>query len=216
MPRQKFDPALLPPSPDLAFEGPLWARGVQWIAGIDEAGRGALAGPVCAAAVVLPASPAVAERLAGVRDSKQLSAARRTVLAALIRTEAAAWGVGYAQAIEVDTLGIVPATRLAVRRALLEIDPLPDHLLVDHLELPAVPIPQTALVKGDRRSLSIAAASILAKTARDAEMDRLAARFPGFGWRRNKGYGTAAHLAAIRKFGPTEVHRQTFAPIKIA
>ena len=181
---------------------------------IDEAGRGALAGPVCAAAVVLPADPRVRERLAGAKDSKQMTPGRRETMAGLIRNTALAFGVGYAQACEVDALGIVPATRLAIRRALLAIDPLPDHLLVDHLALPGIPIPQTALVKGDCRSLSIAAASILAKTARDGEMVRLAARHPGYGWGSNKGYGTAAHLDAIRNLGPCAEHRRSFGPLK--
>ncbi|HUF37693.1 MAG TPA: ribonuclease HII [Anaerolineales bacterium] len=214
MPRLRFDRRLLPEAPDLFFETGLWARRLTRVAGIDEAGRGALAGPVTAAAVVLPADPAAADHLRGVDDSKRLTPAQRDVLAVRIIRCCAAHAVGKASAAEVDALGIAAAVRLAVRRALLALDPLPDHLLVDYIDLPEVPIPQTSLVKGDARCLSIAAASILAKTARDAEMDRLDGEHPGYGWRRNKGYGTAAHLDAIARLGPSPVHRCSFAPVR--
>lgn len=214
MPREKFDRTLLPPAPDLAFETRLWSEGCLRVAGIDEAGRGALAGPVFAAAVVLPADRTIARALRSVDDSKRLAPAEREACAAAIHECCAGWGVGWASAAEIDAFGIVPATRLAVRRALLDLDPFPDHLLVDYLPLPDVPVPQTSLVKGDMRSLSIAAASILAKTARDAEMGRLAELHPGYGWRANMGYGTAGHLAALDDLGPSPVHRTTFAPIK--
>lgn len=214
VPRKKFDLSLLPPAPNFAFEQDLWRRGVQRIGGIDEAGRGALAGPVCAAAVVLPADISTINRLDGVNDSKQLTASERTKLRKAILLTALAYGIGFASADEIDRFGIVPATRLAVRRALLQIDPLPDHLLVDHLHLPEIPIPQTSLVKGDARSLSIAAASILAKTARDDRMKELSAHFPDYAWKDNKGYGTAVHLQAIRAIGPCALHRRSFAPIR--
>jgi len=212
--RKKFDRSLLPPSPDFAFEQELWTHGTLRIAGVDEAGRGALAGPVCAAAVVLPADLHLTRVLKGVNDSKQLSAAQREHWRRVIPEIALGSGIGFASADEIDTFGIVPATRLAIRRALLQIDPLPDHLLVDHLKLPEIPIPQTSLVKGDARSLSIAAASILAKTARDAVMLTLADQHPGYAWQENKGYGTEAHLTAIREMGPCRAHRLTFAPIR--
>ena len=214
MARTKFDRSLLPAAPDLAFETRCWARGLARVAGIDEAGRGALAGPVYAAAVVLPNDPGIAAALSGVDDSKKLTAAVREAWAGTIAGCCDAHGIGSASAAEIDALGIAAATRLAIRRALLALDPLPDHLLVDFLALPDVPIPQTSLVKGDARCLSIAAASILAKTARDAEMRRLAAECPGYGWKRNKGYGTAGHLAALEQLGPSPLHRRTFAPIR--
>ena len=214
MPRVKFDRSLLPPAPDLAFETACWDHGLSRVAGIDEAGRGALAGPVYAAAVVLPNDAGIEAALRGVDDSKQLTAAARHEFAGRITACCTAFAVGCAAAAEIDAFGIVRATRLAVHRALLALVPLPDHLLVDFLALPEVPIPQTSLVKGDARCLSIAAASILAKTARDSEMERIAADHPGYGWRRNKGYGTAEHLAAIERLGPSPVHRHSFAPIK--
>jgi ribonuclease HII len=213
VPRTKFDLNLLPAAPDLAFEAGLWATGCTRVAGIDEAGRGALAGPVYAAAVVLPARSGIGEALRGVDDSKQLSARERELCAIRIAGCCAASGIGWASAAEIDDFGIVPAARLAVRRALQALDCVPDHLLVDFLELPEIPTPQTSLVKGDARCLSIAAASILAKTARDAEMARLAEAHPGYGWRENKGYGTAAHLRALERLGPSPLHRRTFAPI---
>jgi ribonuclease HII len=211
----KFDRSLLPPAPDLALETRLWTAGFSRVAGIDEAGRGALAGPVTAAAVILPDDAGIAARLRGVDDSKKLAAAQREACAGEIAGCCAAYAVGHASAAEIDAIGIVPATRLAVRRAILGLDPFPDHLLVDFLALPEIPIPQTSLVKGDLRSLSIAAASILAKTARDAEMKRLAEIHPGYGWGRNKGYGTAAHMAALNKLGPSPMHRYTFAPVDL-
>lgn len=216
MPRPRFDLSTLPPTPDLAFESALWERGARRVAGIDEAGRGALAGPVCAAVVILPDDPQIQARLSGVDDSKQMTAAARAHWAGIIRQAARACGVGFAEAAEIDARGIVPATRLAIRRALLAIDPLPDHLLVDHLALPEIPIPQTSLVKGDARCLSIAAASILAKTSRDARMDQLAGEHPGYGWEHNRGYGTAGHCAALERLGPSLQHRRTFAPVRPA
>jgi ribonuclease HII len=213
MPPARFDRSLLPPAPDLSFENGCWSRGLRRVAGIDEAGRGALAGPVFAAAVVLPNEPGIAVDLNGIDDSKRLTAAGRREAAVRIQARCASFGVGRAEAAEIDAIGIVEATRLAIRRALLALDPLPDHLLVDFLALPEVPIPQTSLVKGDARCLSIAAASILAKTARDAEMARLAKAHPGYGWGRNMCYGTMEHMAALEKLGPSEVHRYTFAPL---
>ncbi len=214
MPRNKFDLSQLPPLPDLAFERNLWARGIRHAAGVDEAGRGALAGPVFAAAVILPDSRSILKQLDGVNDSKQLTHPERDRLRNIIMSCAVSYGIGFADSQEIDTIGIVPATRLAVRRALLELDPLPDHLLVDHLDLPQVPIPQTSLVKGDARSLSIAAASILAKTARDDRMQQLDLQYPGYWFSNNKGYGTPEHLQAIRQIGPCTEHRRSFAPIR--
>ncbi len=212
---RRFDPGLIPPSPDLQFEKTLWKAGFSAVAGIDEAGRGCLAGPVAAAAVILPADKSIANSLMGVRDSKQLSADERDKLRLIIEGTCLAWAVGWADNVEIDHLGIVPATRLAIWRALEKIALDPDHLLVDYLVLPNIPLPQTRLVKGDARSLSIAAASILAKTHRDSWMIRNSSSYPGFGFKTNKGYGTAAHRKAIQILGPSPIHRMSFAPLRV-
>jgi ribonuclease HII len=210
MTRGKFDRSLLPPSPDLSFEMMLWSQGLQLIAGVDEAGRGALAGPVAAGAVILPANPELTAELAGVRDSKQMSPGERELWAEQILRVACGTAVGYASNQEIDALGIVPATRLAVQRALEALSHQPQHLLVDFLDLPETPIPQTSLIKGDRRSLSIAAASILAKTGRDGLLRLLDREYPGYGFARHKGYGTLAHRTALARLGPSPVHRLSF------
>jgi ribonuclease HII len=209
-----FDPAEIPPTPDLRFESALATSGLVRVAGLDEAGRGAWAGPVSAGAVILPARGDIAARLSGVRDSKQMTPAERAYWAEVIKEQALAWGVGFASHLEIDALGIVPATRLAMARALECLGQPADHLLIDALRLPEVPLPQTVLIKGDARSLSIAAASVLAKTARDALMTQLHALYPAYGFARHKGYGTAIHQAALRAVGPCEIHRYSFAPIK--
>ena len=215
MTRKKFDRALIPPAPDLRFENHCWAKGYQRVAGIDEAGRGALAGPVAAAAVILPwESDYLPEKLNGVRDSKQMTPRQRDHWAKRIQLISVAWGVGFATVQEIDRLGILPATRLAIARAIARLDPTPDHLLVDYLDLPGITLPKISLVKGDARCLSIAAASILAKTARDARLIDLDSRCCGYGFASNKGYGTAQHLASIREKGPTPHHRKTFAPVR--
>jgi ribonuclease HII len=212
MPR-RIDPSEIPASPELKFEMPLWQNGILAVAGLDEAGRGAWAGPVSAAAVILPPDPDVLLRLAGVRDSKQMSAAARADWAEKIHAQALSWGVGFATHAEIDQRGIVPATRLAMARALEGLIPAPGHLLIDALRLPGNPTPQTALIKGDARSLSIAAASVLAKTARDALLVELDGLYPGYGFARHKGYGTAFHQAALQALGPCAIHRMTFAPL---
>lgn len=207
------------PLPDLRRERRLWRAGLKRVAGVDEAGRGALAGPVCAAAVVLPDDPRVGRALRGVRDSKQMTARQREERAAAIKEVAIFWGVGFASAREIDALGILPATRLAVLRALTS-DPrqavtehadLPcDFLLTDCLLLPEIEVPQLALLHGDQLSLSVAAASVLAKTARDSLLCDLDRRYPGYGFAIHKGYGTAMHRAAIRQMGPCPEHRRSF------
>lgn len=213
-PRRKFNPDLIPERPNLAHEEPLWHNGVTWVAGVDEAGRGALAGPVAAGAVVLPCDqPDLMMQLNGVRDSKVMTAAQRCAWAAVIHEIAAAWGVGMASAGEIDQLGILPATCLAASRALDRLGITPEHILVDYLILPGVGQPQTPLVKGDARSLSIAAAAILAKTARDAVLIAFEEDFPGYGFDQNKGYGTQAHRQALKALGPCPQHRRTFAPV---
>jgi len=200
--------------PHLEFERPLWEAGCLFVAGIDEAGRGALAGPVAAGVVVLPASPDIPYLLTGVRDSKLMTPNQRRTWAETICEQAAGWAVGTASPQEIDQIGIVPATRLAARRALDALAVVPGHLLLDFLHLPEVDLPQTAIVKGDRRSLSIAAASVLAKTTRDALLEQLDTEYPGYGFARHKGYGTTAHQAALRRLGPSPVHRRTFQPVR--
>lgn len=200
--------------PDLSFETELWANGRRYIAGIDEAGRGALAGPVAAAALILPQHLDLKAKLHGVRDSKQMTPNQREYWAKILRTTALVWSVGFASHAEIDTLGILPATRLAARRALESLAIQPDHLLLDYLKLADVDLPQTSLVKGDCRSLSIAGASVLAKTARDAIMRELDGQYPGYGFPAHKGYGTAAHLGALARLGPCPLHRLSFAPLR--
>lgn len=196
----------------LALERRLWRAGYRLLAGLDEAGRGALAGPVVVAAVILPPERALARQLAGVRDSKQLSAAARGRLAPRIRERAIAWGVGASGAPEIDQLGIVPATRLAALRALEHAVLVPDFLLTDfRLELPELDLPQISLVRGDQLSLSIAAASIVAKTWRDALMCDLDTQYSEYGFAVHKGYGTKRHRRQIRHCGPSPIHRQSFA-----
>lgn len=206
---------LLPSVPHLHHELALWANGALWVAGVDEAGRGALAGPVAAAAVILPQLTGLTHDLSGVRDSKLMTPAQRSAWAEIIQRTAVTYGVGMASPGEIDQIGIVPATRLAVSRAIDRLAVCPDYLLVDYLELPTIPIPQISLAKGDVCSLSIAAASILAKTTRDALLVALDKQFPGYGLSAHKGYGTAAHLDAIHRLGPSELHRKSFAPLAI-
>ncbi len=202
--------------PDLSFEFSLWQTGISRVAGLDEAGRGAWAGPVAAAAVILSPASDLVTRLKGVRDSKQMTRAQRDRWSEVIQAVALAWGVGFASAQEIDTLGILPATRLAMQRALAQLDIAPEHLLLDAVRLPAVALPQTALIKGDCRVLSIAAASVLAKTARDRWMEKLEVEFPGYSFARHKGYGTAIHRLALESLGPCGQHRTSFKPVKKA
>jgi ribonuclease HII len=202
-------PADLRPYPTIEFELNLWKAGYTRIAGVDEAGRGAWAGPVTAAAVILPADPSILNTLNRVRDSKLMTPLARETWAPRIQESALTWGVGFASADEIDKLGILPATKLAANRAFLSI--LPDYLLTDYLVFREIDLPQTALVKGDQRSLSIAAASVLAKTARDDLMRVLDGKYPGYGFFQHKGYGTSRHQDAIRKLGRCEIHRISFA-----
>ena len=181
-------------------------------AGVDEAGRGPLAGPVVAAAVVLdPRFP-----IEGLRDSKQLSAARRERLAVLIRERAVAWSVGRADAGDIDRINILQATLLAMARAVGGLPTLPRHVLVDGLHCPRLPCSVEAVVGGDRLIASISAASILAKVTRDAEMVQLDRRYPQYGFRRHKGYPTVEHREALRLHGPCPFHRRSFAPVRSA
>jgi len=198
-------------NPDLTFETELWPY-YKHIAGLDEAGRGALAGPVSVGAVILPANqPLLASTLSGARDSKQMTPRERERLAIKIKDVALTWGVGFAAAEEIDSQGIVRATRLAAIRALHQFTITPQYLLTDfRLELPQIEISQTSLVKGDARCLSIACASILAKTERDALMRELDGQHPGYGLEKCKGYGTQAHRSAVKRLGFSAIHRTTF------
>lgn len=203
----------LPVTPHLFFETRLWQQGLSRVAGIDEAGRGALAGPVAASVVILPPREDLASLLFGVRDSKQMSVDERFEWSLKIKLIAMDWGVGFATNEEIDQMGIVPATHLAIQRALEKLNSPPDHLLVDYLNLTHISFPQTALVKGDCRSLSIAAASVMAKTSRDALMCDHDRRYPGYGFAEHKGYATAKHLDRIQQLGACPLHRLSFAPL---
>ena len=198
-------------NPDLKFEKRLWPH-FRYIAGLDEAGRGALAGPVAVGAVILPNDKAHLTRtLAGVRDSKQMTPLEREALAPRIQKAALAWSVAFASAQEIDSYGIVEATRLAATRALNSLSIFPEYLLTDfRLELPQLDLSQTSLVKGDVHCLSIAAASVLAKTARDACMLELDSQYQGYGLGRHKGYGTQAHRLALKRMGYSSIHRKSF------
>ena len=201
----------------LELERQAWAAGYSAVAGLDEAGRGPLAGPVVAAAVIFPKDFLEAEEhrlLAGLTDSKKLSESRRDHFFELLHGPCRALiGVGQAGVEEIDSHNILQATYLAMRRALAALQPPPDHVLVDGLPVPGLPCPSTPAVGGDGRSLSIAAASVVAKVTRDRIMVELDRAHPAYGFARNKGYGTAEHLAALKQHGPSVCHRRSFAPV---
>jgi ribonuclease HII len=216
---------LLPPGamvtlPTLAIEQRLLAAGYRSIAGVDEVGRGALAGPLVAAAVVLPLTPEAGSAgrleqvLAGVQDSKLLTPEQRRHWAMVIHATAHGVGLAWVPPAVIDAIGVGPANRLALRLAVANLSQAPDHALLDAVLVPELSCDQTALVGGDRRSLSIAAASILAKVARDDLLTRLGQRLPAYGFARHKGYGTAEHLAALARHGPCGQHRRSFAPVR--
>lgn len=180
------------------------------IAGVDEVGRGPLAGPVVAAAVILdPARP-----IDGLADSKAISEQRRNDLAVLIRERAIAWAVGRAEIEEIDTINILQASLLAMRRAVLALQPQPEFALIDGNRCPSLPCPAEAIIKGDATVAIIGAASILAKVSRDQEMVELDQEYPGYGFARHKGYPTRTHLAALAKLGISPIHRRSFGPVK--
>jgi ribonuclease HII len=199
--------------PTLQQENQLWQSGYLHIAGIDEAGRGALAGPVVAAAVILPPYTVQQGVWAHVTDSKLLSPAVRTDLAQKIREVALAWGVGVISALTIDRIGIAAATRQAMVQAIASLSTHPEYLLIDWVKLPTVNVPQASFAKADRHIVSVAAASILAKVHRDQLLTTLQNLYPAYGFAQHKGYGTAAHLAALQQHGPCAEHRHTFAPI---
>ena len=192
---------------DLFVQSP--TDGGRRVAGIDEAGRGPLAGPVLAAAVILDS----ARPIPGLMDSKRLSAKRRDVLAERIRAEALEWGVGRAEVEEVDRLNVLQAALLAMRRAVAQLSTPLEVALVDGNARPLLPCAVVTIVGGDATVPAISAASILAKVARDGEMQRLAAAHPQYGFERHKGYATAEHLRALRRHGPSVIHRRSFAPV---
>lgn len=200
------------PAPDSEFERRFHRQGFSQVAGLDEVGRGCLAGPVAAGAVVLPTCPS-AELLALVRDSKQLSSKQRDAAYSVIAEAALSQSVGWATPAEIDRIGIVPSVRLAMRRALSKLRPAADSLLIDALSLPAVNLPQKSIIRGDGKSVSIAAASIVAKVERDRLMSKLSETYPGYGFESHKGYGTERHMAAIRRLGPCPIHRMSFSPL---
>ena len=203
-----------------AFERDAQSRGVLRIAGVDEAGRGPLAGPVVAAAVVLPSdwlAQGIPVELEGLNDSKQLTAAQRERFFTFITSRAEIhFGVAQIDAGEIDRINILQATHRAMNEALARVQPEPEHVLVDGTRVKSLRWPQTPIVKGDARSYSIAAASVLAKVTRDRLMTGYHARWPHYGFDSHKGYGTAAHLAALREHGPCAIHRRSFAPLKPA
>jgi ribonuclease HII len=196
--------------PDLAFETALHARGLQRIAGVDEAGRGPLAGPVAAAAVILPRGFSHH----GLDDSKKISASKREELYEILtHNPDIIWAVAMADHLEIDRLNILRATHLAMRRAVEALQPQPDHCLIDGLRVREFPLPHDAIVKGDALSLSISAASIIAKVTRDRVMREIDCEFPQFGFAQHQGYGTKAHLEALRIHGPCRHHRRSFQPV---
>ncbi len=213
-----YMPLKIPQTAPLEIEIALWQSGCLRVFGLDEAGRGAWAGPVVAAAVCLPQNAQqLAKTLCGVNDSKRLTPPQREALVQQIKSSVSNWGIGEASSSEIDQLGIVPATLTAMRRAMDSIcntDCMPDHLLLDAIRWNYANTPFTSLIKGDSRSLSIAAASILAKVHRDHFMITLDQQYPGYGFAGHKGYGTARHQHALDQLGPTSIHRHTFAPIR--
>jgi len=200
-------------SPGLGHERQLARSGYAAVAGLDEVGRGAWAGPVVAAAVIL--DPAQIGDVRRVRDSKQLTPRQRETLFPIVQASCVAWSTGLADACEIDAIGIVPATRLAMRRAIDALALPPDALIIDALRLPDVALPQRAFNFADAISLSVAAASILAKVTRDRMMIDLESAHPGYGFDRHKGYGTRAHHAALERLGACAAHRKTFRPIRL-
>ncbi len=200
-------------SPSFAEETILAAQGYRYIAGIDEVGRGALAGPVAAAAVILP-HRVDAPWLNLVKDSKQLSPARREFLFHRIRKIALATGIGMASHEVIDSQGIVRATQLAMKLAIAQLSPSPDTLLIDYVKLPEVKLPQKSIIHGDSLCFSIACASIIAKVTRDRLMVELNAVYPGYGLAKHKGYCTEEHCSCLYQLGPSPIHRQSFKPVK--
>ena len=196
----------------LRYEVELWEAGHLHVAGVDEAGMAPLAGPVVAAAVILPR----AYKLRGIDDSKVLDPETRERMAQSLKRDAVAWAVGVAEVEEIDRLNIYHAGLLAMRRAVLGLAASPTFVLVDARRIPQCPVPQRGIVHGDALSLTIAAASVIAKTTRDAHMAHLDGRYPGYGFAAHKGYPTPQHEAALRALGACPIHRRSFAPVRLA
>jgi ribonuclease HII len=196
---------------NLRFERLLWTKGIPLVAGIDEAGRGPLAGPVVAAAVIVPSGFSCS----GVNDSKQLTAPIREELFSKLTAPGAlvCYGIGVAEPAEIDRINILQATYLAMQRAVVHLSVQPDHLLIDGLPVPQFKLPQTAIVDGDTKSISVAAASIIAKVTRDRMMREWHNEYPHYGFHENKGYGTPAHIEKLQIHGPCPIHRRSFAPV---
>ena len=201
------------PEPTFAEERLLWSRGLARVAGIDEAGRGPLAGPVVAAAIILPVEFRSAW-LSRVADSKSLTAGRRESLFEKLIAEPICYGVGVIDSHTIDMVGIAKATRLAMKAAVKQLQPAPDFLLIDYFKLPEVRLPQKGVEDGDSLCTSIAAASIIAKVTRDRLMADFDAQYPGYGFAEHKGYGTEAHLECLRRLGACPIHRRSFQPVR--
>ena len=199
--------------PNLDEEDKLKAQGYELIAGIDEVGRGALAGPVVASAVILP-YPANLSWLGLVRDSKELNSRKRETLFDLINKEAVAVGIGIVPSQVIDSINILKATKLAMVQAVEKLPKQPSFLLIDRVTLSQCPIPQRGITRGDKLCLSIACASIIAKVTRDRIMEEFDQTYPGYGFAQHKGYGTGSHISCLRKLGPSPIHRLYFAPVR--
>ena len=193
----------------LAYENELYAQGIDLIAGVDEVGRGPLAGPVVAAAVILPK----ACKIPGLNDSKKIPKSKHKEIYEAVLQNAVAIGIGIKDNQVIDQVNIYEATKLAMMEAIGQLEPQPQHLLIDAMKLD-LPIPQTSIIKGDANSLSIAAASIVAKVTRDQMMEEFDREYPGYDFAQNAGYGTVKHLAGLDKLGVTPIHRRSFEPIK--
>ena len=193
----------------LAYEKELYTQGIQLIAGVDEVGRGPLAGPVVAAAVILPENC----KIPGLNDSKKIPKSKHHAIYQAVLDQALSVGIGIKDNQVIDQVNIYEATKLAMLEAIQELDPRPQHLLIDAMRLD-LPIPQTSIIKGDANSLSIAAASIVAKVTRDQMMEEFDCEYPGYDFTQNVGYGTANHLAGLHKLGVTPIHRRSFEPVK--
>lgn len=214
-PRLRREPPVRGKHPTRSVEIDLWEQGLRAVAGVDEVGRGALAGPVVSGAVTF--SPGARPRwLRDLRDSKELTALQRSRLAPLIKASVAGWAVGWASAEEVDRYGILSATRLSMHRALAGLSVEPEFILVDGNDRHEFSCDFQTIKKGDARVASIAAASVVAKVTRDAWMEAIDGRFPSYGFAGNKGYGTAEHSAALSAAGPCPEHRRSFAPVRAA
>jgi ribonuclease HII len=212
---QSFPTGTQPSWPTLEKEIALLKQGYRFVAGLDEAGRGAWAGPVVAAAVILPLDrPDLPQTLAGLHDSKKLTPQQRDKFFDLIGQTALTVSVGEAPAALLDEINVIGATRYAMEQALLELNPGPDYLLLDHLKLPAVALPQEAFPKADGISLTVAAASVIAKVTRDRLMVQFNYEYPGYAFDLHKGYGTQTHRACLTRLGPCPLHRLSYEPVK--